>query len=140
MPNPKMRDMVQHRWIDAESGFFQAWGHAAKAFADHIVNHYGDRFQENAYGARHGRALLSPDSPWAASVIAWCDYADAHQQRYDSLMGQDGVLGPAWIQWGKGLRALLDGELGQLDAGLCLDLLTEIATAVDALDAWREGE
>lgn len=45
------------------------------------------------------------------------NYATAHRDMYDSPIGDDGVLGPAWLDALKGLRTLLNGETGDLDCG-----------------------
>jgi len=47
----------------------------------------------------------------------WIQYAEEHQKQYESTIGEDGVLGPAWAQIGDGIRQLLNGDLGRLDAG-----------------------
>jgi hypothetical protein len=49
----------------------------------------------------------------------WYEYAQAHERRYESLIGDDGFLGPAWEEIGDSLRTLLNGELGRLDGGIC---------------------
>lgn len=51
------------------------------------------------------------------AIGAWCDYAATHEVRFESPIGQDYVLGPAWARWGFALRELLNGNLGRLDAG-----------------------
>jgi hypothetical protein len=48
---------------------------------------------------------------------SWQTYAMAHQQMFESKIGDDGVLGPAWQEIGEAMRTLLNGELGQLDGG-----------------------
>jgi hypothetical protein len=69
---------------------------------------------------RHIQAVNAPRGPERAIVAglrAWCDYAVLHATRYESEIGDDGVLGPAWEQWGRALRTLLNGETGRLDCG-----------------------
>jgi hypothetical protein len=44
-------------------------------------------------------------------------YADAHNTRYGSPIGEDDVLGGAWADATYAVRGLLDGELGGLDGG-----------------------
>jgi hypothetical protein len=61
------------------------------------------------------------------AIDAWCNYARLHQERYESGIGADYVLGPAWARWGFALRELLNGEMrpadcGTLDTILCDNL------------------
>lgn len=44
-------------------------------------------------------------------------YADCHHSAYSSPVANDGVLGEAWENSLRGLRALLNGETGRLDCG-----------------------
>jgi hypothetical protein len=53
------------------------------------------------------------------ALNAWQLYGAFHEQRYDSLIGDDGVLGAAWLEMGKSLCQLLDGEIGRLNGGTC---------------------
>src|SRR5574338_930214 len=50
-------------------------------------------------------------------IDAWASYADAHRARYESGIGDDGVLGDEWEAMGRAIRALLNGESGRLDCG-----------------------
>lgn len=71
----------------------------------------------------HLHAIKNPrslEAPVIHAIQAWLNYADTHQARYESNIGDDGVLGPAWITWGEALRVLLNGDCGRLDCG-CLD-------------------
>lgn len=65
------------------------------------------------------RGIRSIDAP--SSIIRMLDalavYADEHARRYDSPIGQDGVLGDAWCKALGGVRAMLNGETGNLDCG-----------------------
>lgn len=45
------------------------------------------------------------------------DYAEAHKRRYESVIGDDGVLGHAWIHSLRSLCDLLNGETGLIDCG-----------------------
>lgn len=60
---------------------------------------------------------------------AWENYAAAHRKEFDSLIGEDYVLGPMWKDWGLGMRGLLNGLTGNLDCGtvdaFILDTLAE---------------
>lgn len=60
---------------------------------------------------------------WA--IKAWCDYATAHKDRFESEIGQDYILGPAWRDWGLALRTLLNGETGLLDSGTLDTILVD---------------
>ena len=57
------------------------------------------------------------ESSIVGMTYALAEYADTHFRRYETKLGQDYVLGAAWEQQVKGLRQLLNGELGRLDAG-----------------------
>ena len=68
----------------------------------------------------HDRSLASSAGFMGAIVTgtaAWLEYADAHKARYESPIGEDYVLGPAWLEWAKALRTMLNGETGNLDCG-----------------------
>ena len=74
----------------------------------------------NAIGAALGSGMavpLSQESSIAQMLRAWENYAKAHAKRFESRIGEDYVLGPAWQDIGLGLRALLNGESGRLDCG-----------------------
>lgn len=63
----------------------------------------------------------------------WLEYADAHRAAYDSPIGEDGVLGPAWQEMGEGLRSLLNGDLGRMDGGT-LDGVILDAMSMNGID------
>jgi hypothetical protein len=44
-------------------------------------------------------------------------YADAHFRRFESPIGKDYFLGVYWGEALRGVRGMLNGELGRLDAG-----------------------
>jgi hypothetical protein len=76
--------------------------------------------------------ITTPANPEHAVVRlldGWEAYAKSHKSRYESLIGSDYVLGPAWQRVGEGIRALLNGETGRLDCGtldaFILDTLSE---------------
>ena len=62
-------------------------------------------------------------------IQALANYADAHQARYESPIGQDGVLGPQWEVIGTALLELLNGDLGALDGGTLDGLLRDMLHA-----------
>ena len=72
-------------------------------------------------GARHLAALSAPRAPFEPAYVhlltGWLGYADAHNEQYQSGIGDDGVLGPHWARIGADLRGLLNGELGRFDGG-----------------------
>jgi hypothetical protein len=75
----------------------------------------------NGWKERHREAVLCPHWDYERALVqmlsGWLRYADAVQNRWESGIGQDGVLGPSWAEIGSGLRGLLNGELGRLDGG-----------------------
>jgi hypothetical protein len=72
---------------------------------------------------RHDDAILNHHafSPFQQPIVdmlkAWTQYAEDHKGQYDSVIGDDGVLGPEWEAIGDALRGLLNGQTGQLDCG-----------------------
>ena len=88
----------------------------------------------NGWKARHKAVIqkMSDDAVYdqqpeliARAIDAWCLYASAHELRYESPIGEDYVLGPAWADWGRSLRALLNGETGDLDCGTLDTILVD---------------
>lgn len=75
------------------------------------------------------RAPRGAEIPIVNLVNAWTDYANRHRARYDSGIGDDGVLGPAWAQIGASIRTLLNGESGQLDCGTIDGFVCDVLTA-----------
>lgn len=67
------------------------------------------------------------------TIAAVC-YADDYRKRYEgpdsnqypSILGSDYVLGDAWYQIVDGIQTLLNGDLGDLDGGLCDRLLVAL--------------
>lgn len=68
----------------------------------------------NNYFEPHRREWNKRGNPIPEGVKAWVKYAEGYKSY---LLSEDAVLGPAWYDWGKGLRGLLNGDLGDLDAG-----------------------
>jgi hypothetical protein len=62
------------------------------------------------YTSPHGRALRS-------MLEGWARYAETTLDLYESLIGQDGVLGDEWLAIGKSLIGLLCGDTGGWDPG-----------------------
>jgi hypothetical protein len=74
--------------------------------------------------ARHNTAVTLPitristlESSLVYMLRGWYDYARQHEQRFESKIGDDGFLGPAWEEMGDNLRTLLNGDIGRLDGG-----------------------
>lgn len=76
---------------------------------------------DSGWQTRHNNAVTAPRQGFEAGIVAmlrgWATYAAAHQQAYESRIGDDGVLGPEWQAIGEALLGLLNGDLGRLDGG-----------------------
>lgn len=59
----------------------------------------------------------------------WYNYAQDHEAKFGSKIGDDSVLGPEWAQIGYALRGLLNGDIGQLDGGTCDSFIVDTMTA-----------
>lgn len=69
---------------------------------------------------RHLSAVNYPvrfEQPIIDLFKGWLLYADEHFARYESQIGEDGVLGDYWERIGDSLRGLLNGDCGRLDCG-----------------------
>lgn len=86
-------------------------------------------FQGNKWGERHYRAFERDTTGIAAMLRAWAHYADSHRSRYGSPVGDDGFLGPEWGRIGRGILALLNGEIGGMDGGTLDGMIRDIAKA-----------
>lgn len=98
---------------------------------------------ENAaqFARNHRTAYSFPrkgfEGAFSYGIRALAEYADAHQERYDSPLAEDYVLGEAWEQAIRGVLALLNGELGRLDGGELDRTIREIgARAGFKSDKW----
>lgn len=72
-------------------------------------------------------APRGPEVPLKMLIVAWAAYAEAHQERFTASVGDDGVLGPEWVQIGKSLLELLNGDLGRFDGSTLDAEIREIA-------------
>lgn len=93
----------------------------------------------NGWEERHNQVVVHLNGPYpltnsldtvvAMMLETWKLYAEFYQSRFESKIGDDGVLGECWKDIGLGIRGLLNGELGRLDAGtldaFILDTLRE---------------
>ena len=53
----------------------------------------------------------------AQMIVGWGRYAQDHKKEYGTPIGDDGIIGAAWLEVGKGLIDLLNGQTGRLDCG-----------------------
>jgi hypothetical protein len=87
-----------------------------------------ERVESNAYGRRHVAAWNS-GHPIADLITGLARYADTYNEMYpDSTLGQDYVLGECWINALRGIRGLLNGDIGTLDGGLTDAIIVTLAT------------
>lgn len=71
--------------------------------------------------ARHNQALLEPRG-FEQSIVQFRSgllrYGIEYSSRFEgSLLGQDGILGDAWLSMARSYLDLLNGEAGRLDRG-----------------------
>lgn len=69
----------------------------------------------------HQEAVRLPKRGFEGAIVdtlkSLAEYADAHRDRYESEVGEDGVLGDHFEEIARGLIGLLNGETGRLDCG-----------------------
>lgn len=86
---------------------------------------------------QHKATVANPTNPHAqaylAMVYGWLAYADAHNDRFESSLGEDYFLGPLWMDIGKSLNRMLNGETGGLDSGIMNGILIR-AVQMQGLD------
>ncbi len=92
---------------------------------------------DKSWGVRHITAWERDRHPIRDMIVALAMYADGHQEEFRNPLGEDGVLGPAWRQAVTGVRQLLNGNLGQLDAGT-LDRMLVGMLEKEGFDADRD--
>lgn len=85
------------------------------------------------YNDRHNAALAMPAGNEAA-IIAGCfclaRLASEHLRRFEVPIGEDYVLGDAWLTIASGILASLNGETGRLDCGVVDGWLRDTAAGV----------
>lgn len=60
-------------------------------------------------------------------IVALNRYALAYQRYYDAPIGEDAVLGKAWLKIARGAIGLLGGETGSLDPGHADSMIRSLA-------------
>lgn len=86
---------------------------------------------------RHVRLWEVPGcggNPLKDMICGLASYCDQHYSLFDSPIGDDSMLSKSILHILKGLRGLLDGELGQFDAGTLDYTLCELAKKVGIRD------
>jgi hypothetical protein len=83
---------------------------------------------ENGWLERHDQAALT--HPLARMLDYAERYANQYQARYDSKIGEDGVLGDYFKEILSGIRGLLNGETGGLDCGTMDAAILNLASDV----------
>lgn len=78
--------------------------------------------REEPWAILHRQALAHPRDAAEMAFVrmydAWRLYAQTHARRYESRIGEDTVLGPAWVAIGRALMDLLNGNVGsRIDCG-----------------------
>ena len=84
----------------------------------------------NNWATRHNVAVSHPakaekgilDACYALEAMA-----EAHAERYATVIGDDGVLGECWLKILHGVRGMLNGETGRLDCGTVDGWLVRLA-------------
>lgn len=87
---------------------------------------------DTGWQTRHHAAITWPqneESPLVSLIGGWALYADLHKARYESGIGEDGVLGECWARIGVELLGLLNGESGRLDCGTLDGFIRDTLTA-----------
>ena len=101
-----------------------SWGEIMLTIRTHVSRLTDPDFPVGNVGnwqERHRAALFTPrenEAGIVGMVKMWLHYADMHQLRFESSIGEDGILGDEWSAIGRGLLGLLNGETGRLDCGI----------------------
>lgn len=124
-PEHVVRRALTEQRYPSDNGWFQRHRQAAKGQFMPVAT---DAPEGDEHGAQFELALLD-------ILSGLTEYAGAHVRQYDSPIADDGVIGEAWLDALRGLRALLNGELGRLDGGTLDHAILELYKA-----AGFEGE
>lgn len=85
------------------------------------------------YASRHHAAMTNPRPGFEKALVTLAQglelYAAAHQARYTSPIGDDGVLGDEWATIARAVIGLLNGEAGRIDCGTFESMIRTIAAA-----------
>ena len=92
---------------------------------------------QTGWDRRHNAAMISPKGV-EVGIVAMLNgleaYIEDYEQRFEGSIFHDSVLGADGIvQIAKGIRVLLNGELGRLDAGTIDTRLCEVLKACGEL-------
>lgn len=101
-------------------------GKAAKTHTELLgaMSEAGDGNQ--GWWVRHAAAWQYPRGPEVGIVYmirGLAAVADQHMRSYESRIGEDGVLGEAWVDSVRNVRTLLNGGCWRLDCGTLDSLL-----------------
>ena len=83
-----------------------------------------------AWKQNHIKAMVEPvrfEIPISSMLRAIQDYAALYRERFESTIGNDGVLGEGLKDMIQGLRVLLNGDCGRIDCGTIDSKLCELA-------------
>ena len=84
----------------------------------------------NNWATRHNKAVSQPTRA-EHGILGACyaleSMAEAHAERYTTVIGEDGVLGECWLNILHGGRGMLNGETGRLDCGTVDGWLVRLA-------------
>lgn len=97
--------------------------------------------REEPRAIQHRQALAHPRTAAEMAFVrmydAWRLYAQTHARTFDHRIGEDTVLGPAWVAIGRALQALLDGDVGtRIDCGTMWSTIRDYM----AVEGWTEPE
>ena len=99
-----------------------------------ILDYRGPRdteSQQRCVGLIHHEATICGrmESPFSEALmdmlVAWEQYAQAHEHMYESRIGDDPIIGDYWADVGLSIKRLLDGNCGGLDCGSIAQNITE---------------
>src|SRR5689334_11744723 len=93
----------------------------ASMLANRTMPNTGGWQDRHDAAVKHIALFQNPRHDFETAVVemfkGWAKYAEDHKARYESPIGDDGVLGDYWESIGDALRGLLNGETGRLDCG-----------------------